>query len=390
MMPTIEHGAEGTLVHGTSRDDSTTIDVLKGNGFRWSRRLEAWYLPRNLRPESREARVSAVVRALGDRVRVERPDGGARQTAAQREAARQERAAERADRMTSRAEHKQAEADTAYEASRRATAGIPLGQPILLGHHSQRNHERALERSRSQMDKSLAAQQQAERARAAAERATRTASGKESVVTIDNRIQRNEAELRRVDRLLAGTASPGQGPASGEYADQLRDRREQLLDQIGFDTDKLEAAGGINYGKHNVAPGDLVNAVGRWLPVVRANAKTVTVPTGYSWTDTVPWSKVRSVTKAEDFSPAQAAQLLDDAGDDQHRRAALEKTLARAEQAGTDTASPARSPGVADEALPFDTLTAGETSRAEQRLRQHPHQQHLTLGAPPSTPPPRR
>ena len=199
------------------------------------------------------------------------------------------------------------------------------------------------------------------------------------MVTIDNRIQRNQAELRRVDRHLAGTASPGQAPARGEYADQLRDRREELVDQISFDKEKLAAAGGITHGKHNVRPGDLINAAGRWLPVVRANTRTVTVPTGYSWTDTLPWSKVRSVAPAEGFTPAQAAQLLQGAGDDQHRRAALEKTLARAEQAATNDVT-ATSPGAVDDELPLDMPSAGETRRAEQRLRQHPHQQTHTVG----------
>ena len=36
----------------------------------------------------------------------------------------------------------------AWDASRKATEGIPFGQPILVGHHSERRHRNAIERSR--------------------------------------------------------------------------------------------------------------------------------------------------------------------------------------------------------------------------------------------------
>lgn len=104
MTATIEHSAEGTLVHGTTRDDTATIEVLKANGFRWSRNLDAWYLPRNLRHETRDQRVTNVKKALGDGISVEITDAGRRQGAAERESARIERAANRAERKAAQAE----------------------------------------------------------------------------------------------------------------------------------------------------------------------------------------------------------------------------------------------------------------------------------------------
>lgn len=58
-----------------------------------------------------------------------------------------ERRERRAERRRSWAEGRTTKADAAAEAARGATAGIPFGQPILVGHHSQRRHERALERA---------------------------------------------------------------------------------------------------------------------------------------------------------------------------------------------------------------------------------------------------
>jgi hypothetical protein len=223
---TVEHSGEGTLVYGTSRDDRATIQALKDNGFRWSRRLEAWHLPRNLTHDTRDRKVAGLQAALGKRVVVEVPDGGRRLTAAEQEATRQERAAERANRMTTRAERLTARAEAHRAAADRISENIPIGQPILVGHHSEARARRDANRIRSNMDKSIEAAAGAEAAQAAADRAERTATGSESVVTITNRIERNEALVRKVDRELAAHAT-----AQG------------IIDKLGADLDDGVALG---------------------------------------------------------------------------------------------------------------------------------------------------
>lgn len=363
---TVEHSAHGTLVHGTTRGDEPVTDALKGNGFRWSRNLEAWYLPRNLTHETRDQRVSALQAALGDRVEVDIPDGGRRLTAAEKETARQERAADRAERMGTKADKLEAQAEAHRAAADRISENIPFGQPILVGHHSESRARRDARRIRTNIDKSLEAHQGAREAQAAADRAATTASGTESVVTITNRIERNEALVRKVDRELAdhetaqgivdklgadhpkvqAVGTDRLGLRSPARLSQLAQVKAGALDAIGHDRGKLEAAGGVAYGKHNVAAGDIiVSRAGGYTPVLRANAKSATVPTGYSWTDTVPWSKVAKVISAEEFTPAQVRQILDAVDpSDKHRLAALEKTLARATAAAATTAAESPSP----------------------------------------------
>jgi hypothetical protein len=53
-----------------------------------------------------------------------------------------DRAAERADRFDTYSDHRQADAISAEKAVSAITENIPLGQPILIGHHSQRHAER--------------------------------------------------------------------------------------------------------------------------------------------------------------------------------------------------------------------------------------------------------
>lgn len=61
----------------------------------------------------------------------------------------------RAERRRGWAEERGVKADAASQASHDATAGIPFGQPILVGHHSEAKHRRAVERSQRQALKSI-------------------------------------------------------------------------------------------------------------------------------------------------------------------------------------------------------------------------------------------
>jgi GNAT superfamily N-acetyltransferase len=358
---TVEHSADGTLVHGTTRGDAAAARALKANGFRWSRNLDAWYLPRNLTHETRDQRVAALQAALGDRVEVEIPDGGRRLTAAEKDTAKRERAAHRAERMSATADKLEARAEAHRAAADRISENIPVGQPILVGHHSESRARSDAQRIRTNIATSLDAHQGAREAQAAADRAERTATGAESVVTITNRIERNEALVRKIDReLTAHETAQGiidkvganhpkvqavgtdrLGLRSPDRLAQLGRMKAEALDAIAHDRVQLEAAGGVTYGKHNVSPGDIiVSRGGAYTPVLRANAKSATVPTGYSWTDTVPWSKVGKVIRAEEFTPDQVRQILEAADpSDKHRIAAFQKTLTRAEAAAAPPAA---------------------------------------------------
>ncbi|KWX03232.1 hypothetical protein LI90_4283 [Carbonactinospora thermoautotrophica] len=60
----IEHHDEGTLVRGTREDDAQVRRALSDHGFRWSRRLGAWYLPRPWKFDTRTRRVARLRRDL--------------------------------------------------------------------------------------------------------------------------------------------------------------------------------------------------------------------------------------------------------------------------------------------------------------------------------------
>jgi hypothetical protein len=68
-----------------------------------------------------------------------------------------ERRDARADRLDNAAVNNTAKAEAAFGASHDATAGIPFGQPILVGHHSEKRHRSALKRSDAAMRRSVEA-----------------------------------------------------------------------------------------------------------------------------------------------------------------------------------------------------------------------------------------
>lgn len=67
----------------------------------------------------------------------------------------QEHARRKAERLRGFASNATAKSNEHYEKSREDTKHIPLGQPILVGHHSEKAHRRILEKSDSHMSKSV-------------------------------------------------------------------------------------------------------------------------------------------------------------------------------------------------------------------------------------------
>ena len=82
-----------------------------------------------------------------------------------------ERKQARADRYRERALQAKAGSTAAYRRSEELTKNIPSGQPILVGHHSEKRHRRALECSWNALGKSVELERKADYYAAKAEAA---------------------------------------------------------------------------------------------------------------------------------------------------------------------------------------------------------------------------
>jgi len=228
----IDTTGSGAIATGTVRSDAPIMSV---NGWRWSRRLEAWYLPRTFRPETVDRYVERTAEALAAAgLEVERVDGP-RDDEDTRTTRRQERDHELVDLNERRAAKAQAEADASFAKADQILDMIPPGQPILVGHHSEGRHLR---------------------------------------------------DLATVDRAMRWSIE------AADAARTYRNRAAAAAQRV-----ELAATERTTVDPATIQPGDLVRAETPkerydrgWHRVIRVNRKTVTVPSivGGAWTDTIP------------------------------------------------------------------------------------------------------
>lgn len=114
--------------------------------------------------------------------------------------ARIERYQDRADKAASRA-------TSAYQRSNDLISGIPMGQPVLVGHHSEKRHRRALDRSWNLLGKSCEEQKKAEywqrRAEAAEQSRDISSDDPEAIQKLKERIKDCEVLREGMKKLNA-------------------------------------------------------------------------------------------------------------------------------------------------------------------------------------------
>ena len=110
----------------------------------------------------------------------------------------------RAQRLRAWAEKRQQKSAAAFEGARRALDGIEPGQPILVGHHSERHHRAALDRHDRRMAQGFQHQDKARRMASSAAEIERQAEhaiyrdDPDAIERLEERIAVLEAERARV------------------------------------------------------------------------------------------------------------------------------------------------------------------------------------------------
>ncbi|WP_284576761.1 DUF3560 domain-containing protein [Streptomyces sp. 2P-4] len=298
-MATIEitHTPEdGTLVDGDTVKGDGTGDILKAHGFRWFRSLRQYGIPQS---RDRAPRIVAIenaadaLRAAGHTVTVD-VSTAVRDNATVQDTTHK-RLEDRRAALTAKGEKLARTADALYRASDAMVAHLPLGQPVAPGRKG-RAHRNLLERSVDTAIRSALTAQEAERMPARVAGSIRAEAEKQRPDVVARRVARREAELRRLDRQMQSLAEHHPEATSGRLYRQYEGQRAELVERIDGDRAVLEQAKQAGtfgrYSKDNVRKGDLVRVRGQWRQVARANAKTVGVTTGYSWTDKYGWEEV--------------------------------------------------------------------------------------------------
>lgn len=146
-----------------------------------------------------------------------------------------ERVDARRDRLENAAERAQADSDGAANAAHAATAGIPFGQPILVGHHSEGRHRRAVERSHANTRKAIDRSNDAARLRgraASVGRAGVSSDDPEAVTKLRAKLEGLEASRAMMKRGNAAWRAARKNPAvlddDGKFGDLPARTREML------------------------------------------------------------------------------------------------------------------------------------------------------------------
>jgi hypothetical protein len=136
-----------------------------------------------------------------------------------KQAARKERLEERAERLREQARQTRASAD------RRADM-IPFGQPILVGHHSERRDRNFREKIRKSYEKSFELSKAADRAEQRAEGVGTggiSSDDPEAVVKLRTQLANLESNQRTMSEINAAWRKAGQPKPDDQEREQRRD-----------------------------------------------------------------------------------------------------------------------------------------------------------------------
>jgi hypothetical protein len=286
--------AEGTLVEGMTRGDGS-YEILTANGFRWFRSLGTVGVRQSRDHVAKRWVINAaanLLRAAGHEVEVVIDDTHRDRATVLDD--RGERLDDRGERLDAAAVRQRAESEALWDHSHRLVEHRPLGQPILVGHHSEGRDRRLLERAQNASFKALYRGRDADRTELAAAAVGTDATSAATPAATARRIVRLETERRGLVRSLDGYTDKWGSvhtPATGDRAESLNARLAQLDDQLAYDRGVVataDAAGKhVTYGPHNVKAGDLVRTPWGWRLVKKVNKVTVSSATEYTWDDKI-------------------------------------------------------------------------------------------------------
>lgn len=160
---------------------------------------------------------------------------------------------------------------------------IPIGQPILVGHHSEKRHRSHLRRIDKGFEIARRETAISEKYGERAERYERKARG-ESPGLIHRRIKKLEASRRKMERELQVGES---GRDTIYYSGKISAKRKQEIhkwishydSQLAIERAKYKASGGIASDKILFKKGDRVRTSVGEATIIKVNPKTITITT---------------------------------------------------------------------------------------------------------------
>ena len=169
-------------LYATQKLDAEIFQKLKEAGFKYAPRQQLFVAP--MWTPQREDLLLCLCGEIGDE-----------------QMTLSERAAQRAERFTQYGVNRAHDSQQAFTAYRAIADSIPFGQPILVGHHSERKSRKNIERMESHIAKSVKTWEQSEYWIDRAKSAQAHASYKSLPAVRIRRIAKLQAEQRKMQRI---------------------------------------------------------------------------------------------------------------------------------------------------------------------------------------------
>jgi len=295
-------------LYPAARLDRETYERVKAAGFRWAPKQELFVAP--MWTPEREDLLLALCGEIGDE-----------------DTSLVQRAEDRADRFEGYEERRAADAAAAHERVKEITSGIPLGQPILVGHHSECRARRDAQRIERGMTRAVAMWDQAKYWRSRAAGALASAKYKERPDVRHRRIASLESDLRVMQSrytpdpktpphvsegetyLWCGKGRGGRWVKSSQL-DGIRKSCERweahYRNRLEYERAMLAEDGGIAADAFAIEVGGRVLVRGEWLVVTRVNRKDGRI---LSVTTNARYVSVRGIEEVKDYRAPTAEEV---------------------------------------------------------------------------------
>jgi protein-L-isoaspartate O-methyltransferase len=234
-----------------------------------------------------------------------------------------ERAEDRADRFSDYSNRRQREADMAHNAVAAIADNIPLGQPIIVGHHSERRARKDAERIQTGMRKAINLWETSKYWTDRAASALRHAKYLERPDVRHRRIKTLDAEIRKYKwrftpdprtkpQVWDGEEHVYCAPKGGRGGHWTKTKDlpgikawaerwiAHLNNRIAYEKAMLGEQGGIAADQFDIQPGGMVLIGTEWVTVIRVNKSGGVVS---SVTTNARYVRKRGIEEVKDYRP---------------------------------------------------------------------------------------
>jgi len=278
---------EGIQIEFDGKPSQEIRTKLKRAGFRWSSVQKIWYAKG----------FYGYAKTVAEELAVYGGEIGEPLTIDEKVEQKLARADARVERYEEKAEKSKETGEALITQARKMADIIPFGQPILVGHYSEKGDRNYRGRIDNKFRKGFETLEDAKTYEHRAETASKVEDRLFNTGTVLRRIAKLEAQWRYAAAYLNQTAKHkemglSEGVISRKYMEGLEDIMEKYEHEIAYWKKVIEEHGGKVWTPKDFAKGDRVIVRGSKATIEKVNKKTIVVKYDTEWMNHLDVTKV--------------------------------------------------------------------------------------------------